>query len=203
MNERVAKRFIKIAGISLLVAGVIWLAFDVFYVSPAPGDFEVRAGNIHLDIKQYDEALEDYNKALVVSPDHRGGLMGRALAYHLSKRYDKAEKSYTYLINYMNKNLVEDDLTGKAVLAGAYANRGIMKDQTGRHKQALEDYIKALKTDAEAVEGPGIMDKIIYIVDPSTVRKRAEYLYEQFKLPEEQRVLRIPEIDNKQRMVKP
>ena len=203
MNEQVTKRFIKIAGYSLLAAVLVWLAFDYFYVSPAPGDFEVRAGNIHLDIKQFDEALEDYNAALLKSPDHRGALMCKAIAYHLSKRPDKAEVAYTYLIDYLNKKLVSDDATGRAVLAGAYANRGILKDQDGRHKQALEDYIKALKTDEEAVKGAGVVDKILHIVDPSSVRKRAKYLYEQFQLPEEKRVFLIPEIDNKQRMVKP
>jgi tetratricopeptide (TPR) repeat protein len=203
MNQRVTKRFIKIAGYSLLIAVLGWLAFDHFYVSPAPGDFEVRAGNIHLDIKQYDEALEDYNAALLKSPDHRGGLMGKAISYHLSKRPEKAEVAYTYLINFLSKKLEADDKTGTAVLAGAYANRGILKDQDGRHKQALEDYIKALKTDAEAVKGAGVVDKILHIVDPSTVRKRAEYLLKQFKLPEEKRVFFIPEIDKKQRMVIP
>lgn len=203
MNERVTKRYIKIAGYSLLAVALIWLGYDHFYVSPAPGDFEVRAGNIHLDIKQYDEAIEDYNAALLQSPDHRGGLMGKAIAYHLSKRADKAEVAYSYLIGYLNKKLAADDATGKAVLAGAYANRGILKDQDGRHKQALEDYIKALRTDEEAVKGPGIVDKILYIVDPSTIRKRAQYLITQFKLPKEKRVFLIPEIDKKQRMVIP
>jgi hypothetical protein len=37
----------------------------------------------------------------------------------------------------------------------------------------------------------------------STVRDRAIYIYEQLQLPEGERLLRIPELDAKQRMYKP
>jgi hypothetical protein len=54
------------------------------------------------------------------------------------------------------------------------------------------------------VEGPGVVHKILYGSDKvSSVRQRAIYLYEQFQLPEDQRILRIPELDAKQRMHKP
>jgi len=62
----------------------------------------------------------------------------------------------------------------------------------------------SLKTDEGVVSGPDVVHKILYGNSrPSTVRKRARYIAEQLKLPPDMRVLRIPEIDNKQRMYKP
>ena len=37
----------------------------------------------------------------------------------------------------------------------------------------------------------------------SSVRKRAQYIYEQLQLPEAERIMRIPELDAEQRMYKP
>jgi hypothetical protein len=69
---------------------------------------------------------------------------------------------------------------------------------------ALKDYVASLKIDREAVSGPGIMHKILYgEARPATVRKRAIYIIEQLKLPPEKRLLRLPEVDKKQRMYKP
>jgi tetratricopeptide (TPR) repeat protein len=203
MNRNVTQRYVKLSAICLVIFGLGWLAVEYFLIAPAPGDFDVKAGNIHLNIKEYDKALEDYDLALKKQPNHRGALMGRAITLHLAKRHDEAHEAYTYLIDYLTKNLKPDDKTGRAVLAGAYANRGIMKDQTGRHKQALADYIAALKVDPGAVAGPGFVHKILYLPNPSSVRKRAEYLIKQFKLPKDKRVFRVPEIDAEQRMHTP
>ena len=38
---------------------------------------------------------------------------------------------------------------------------------------------------------------------PSSIRKRAQYIYEQLKLPEEERVLSVPDRDKEQIMHKP
>ena len=89
-------------------------------------------------------------------------------------------------------------------MAAAYANRGIVHDRQGRYQPALDDYIAAIKTDLGTVEGPDIFHKIIYGGDhTSTVQERAQYLYEQLQLPEEERLMRVPELDAEQRMYKP
>ena len=90
------------------------------------------------------------------------------------------------------------------MLASAYANRGIAHDRAGLYEKALEDYVNSLKVDQETVEGPGVIHKILYGGDDvSTVRDRARYIYEQLQLPEDQRLMRVPELDQKQRMYKP
>ncbi len=61
-----------------------------------------------------------------------------------------------------------------------------------------------MNIDEVAVDGPGIIDKVIYGTPrPATVRLRAIYLTKQLALPAEKRVLRIPEKDAEERMYKP
>ena len=202
-NPRVLRRFIILMGIATFVMFTFW-AVVRSYVHTPEGDYEVRQGDIFLGDGDYDAAVERFNAALAVSPDHRGALIGRALSFLQAGRNVEAEAEFTYLIDYLKKNLLADDITGVAVYAAAYSNRGILYDRTGRHEKALADYIRALRIDEGAIDGPAIVDRVIYGTPrPATVRKRAIYLQQQLALPEDQRILRIPEKDNKQRMYKP
>jgi tetratricopeptide (TPR) repeat protein len=181
-----------------------WILVKPYLLGSPPGDYEVRQGDILLGDKKYDEAVERFNAALEIMPNHRGALMGRAIAHLQSGHDDEAEAEFTYLIDYLTKNLVPDDATGVAVLAGAYANRGILYDRTGRYNKALADYREALKIDEDAVKGPSLIDKVLYVMPKAaTVRKRAEYLEKQLALPADQRLLSVPKIDKEQRMYKP
>ena len=202
-NPKVLRRFIILMGVATFAMFTFWAVLRS-YVNAPNGDYEVRQGDIHLGDARYDAALERFNAALAVSPDHRGALMGRALVFLQTERLTEAESEFTYLIKYLQANLEADDITGIAVYAAAYTNRGIMYDRTGRYEKALADYIQALTIDEGAVDGPGIVDRVIYGTPrPATVRQRAIYLTKQLTLPEEQRVLRIPEKDAEQRLYKP
>jgi tetratricopeptide (TPR) repeat protein len=203
MNPSVLLRFIKLMAIATFVMVTFWVGWH--YLAPDEnGDFEVRQGDILLGDQDYDAALERFTAALDISPNHRGALMGRAVAYLQSGRHEEAEAEFTYLIGFLTKNLETDDITGRAVMAAAYANRGILHDRLGRYEKALSDYIQALKIDEETVSGPGVIDDILlYRVEPATVRGRAVYIKKQLALPEDQRLLRVPELDSEQRMYKP
>ncbi len=191
-------------GLMLLVMlGVGILTIGVDYFDTPPGDYEVRKGDIHLSSGEWDQAIEDFDAALVAQPDHRGALMGRAIAYLQMERYDEAEAEFQYLIDFLEETLVEDDTTGRGALAAAYANLGILYDRTGRHQLALESYVSSVQVDRESVEGPGIMHRIIHNPEPSSVENRIRHLVSQFELPEEERVFTMPEIDEQQRMHKP
>ena len=108
------------------------------------------------------------------------------------------------MIDFLEKNNEKDDRTGRGTLAAAYANRGIIKDRNKNYNGALEDYIKALGIDHEAVAGPGLGTVILnYKFKSSSVRERALYLNEQLQLPEDERILRIEELDAGQVMHKP
>lgn len=203
MNPRVLRRFIFFMALLTIGGFVFWDLLDD-YVQRAPGDFEVEMGSNRLVDGLYDEALDFFDQALDAQPDHRGALMGRALVFVQSQRYDEALAELDYLIDYLNRNLDPEDTTGRGVLAAAHANRGIAYDHLGQYEKALENYVAALNTDAEVVEGPGVVHKILYGSDDvSSVRQRAIYIYEQFQLPEEKRLMRVPELDAKQRMHKP
>jgi tetratricopeptide (TPR) repeat protein len=203
MNRRVLRRFVILMAVLTVAMFVFWDALRGF-VYRAPGDYHTEVGDIRLKSGEYDAALEEFNKALAEQPDHRGALMGRALVYIQTGKADKAVAELTHLIDFLVKTLKSDDITGRATLAAAYANRGIMHDRAARYETALEDYVRALQTDEGAVDGPNLVHRVLYgNTRGSTVRKRAIYIHKQLQLPPEKRIMRIPEIDAMQRMYKP
>ncbi len=201
MNTRVLRRFIIIGAIATLAMFSFWVFLPWF--RPPPGDFETRQGDIHLRSSEWADAVDDFDAALDAEPSHRGAWMGRAIALLELGQSREAEAEYTRLIQHLTRHLEEDDTTGRGVLAAAYANRGILRDRERRYEEALADYVASLNVDEGAVSGPDIFHKILHDARPSTVRDRALYINEQLALPEEERVLSIPEIDARQRMHKP
>ncbi len=210
-DPKVLRRFIILMAI-LTFGGFTFWAVTGSYVSAPDGDYEVRQGDILFGDAKYDAALERFNEALKKSPDHRGALMGRALVFLQSGSYVEAEAEFTYLIKYLKANLEPDDMTGIAVYAAAYANRGTLYNRLGcrpggttqHFKKALADYIKALNIDEGAIDGPSLIDKVIYANPrPSTIRLRAIYMQKQLALPKSMRLLCVPEKDAEERMYKP
>ncbi len=203
MNARVLRRFIFLMALLTLGGFLFWTIAPGYFDRP-PGNYETETGTLRLEDGLYDQAMAHFDKALLEQENHRGALMGRALVYMQTDRNDEALAALDHLIAFLSGSLTDDDKTGRGVLAAAHANRGILLDRVARYEEALESYIQALNTDAGAVEGPGVIDKILHDSDRiSTVRKRALYLQEQLKLPAAERVLRIPELDERQRMHKP
>jgi len=203
VNTNVLKRFIIYMAILTFVMFTVWGFIKSFMNRPA-GDYETEVCDIRLKDKKYDEALEAANKALSKSFNHRGAMMCKSLVFISEKKYIAADKELTNLIIFLEKNLEEDDRTGIGTLAAAYANRGIIKDRNKNYIGALEDYVKALGIDHEAVAGPGLGTIILnYKFKSSSVQERALYLNEQLQLPEDERVLSIKELDEGQVMHKP
>ena len=64
--------------------------------------------------------------------------------------------------------------------------------------------MESVNIDYEIAEGPSWIEHLLYYdLAPSSALKRAQYLYKQFQLPEEERVLTLPALDDVQRMYKP
>ena len=203
VNIKVLKRFIIYMAILTFVMFTIW-GFVRSFMNRPPGDYETEVCDIRLKDKKYEQALEAANKALNKTPNHRGAMMCKALVFISEKKYIKADKVLSKLIIFLEKNLEDDDRTGIGTLAAAYANRGIIKDRNKNYEGALQDYIKALGIDHEAVAGPGLGTIILnYKFKSSSVKERALYLNEQLQLPEDERVLSIEELDKGQVMHKP
>ena len=181
----------------------VWALVRSFMDRP-PGDYETEVCDMRLKDKLYDKAIQAANTALEKTPNHRGAIMCKALVFISQKMYLEANEELTYLINFLEKNLEDDDKTGIGTLAAAYANRGIIKDRNKNYEEALRDYVKALGIDNEAVAGPGLGTIILnYKFKSSSVKERALYLNEQLQLPEDERVLSIKELDEGQVMHKP
>lgn len=204
MTPAVLRRFALLLAGTAFALITVWAVIRPYFFDAPPGDFETRQGDILLTDRKWDEALQRFEAAIAVSPGHRGAWMGKAIAHLQSGRAAEANAAFTHLIERIGPATAADDATGRAVLAGAYANRGILNDREGRYEAALADYRQALAIDPGAVDGPGLMDKILFGNSlPSTVAKRAQYLQQQLSLPEDQRLLRVPELDARQRMYKP
>ena len=181
----------------------VWALVRSFMNRP-PGDYETEVCDIRLKDKKYDEAVEAADIALKKMPNHRGAIMCKALVYISQKQYREASDQLDYLINFLEKNLEDNDKTGIGTLAAAYANRGIIKDRKEDYEGALKDYVKALGIDYESVAGPGLGTVILnYKFKSSSVKERALYLNEQLQLPENERILKIEELDEGQVMHKP
>jgi tetratricopeptide (TPR) repeat protein len=203
MNTKVLRRFIINLAILTFVMFTVWALIRSFMNRP-PGDYETEVCDMRLKDKLYDQALQAANTALEKSPDHRGAIMCKALVFISQKMYLEATEELNYLINFLEKTVKDDDPTGIGTLAAAYANRGIIKDRKKDYQGALQDYIKALGIDHEAVAGPGLGTVILnYKFKSSSVKERALYLNEQLQLPESERVLKIQELDEGQVMHKP
>jgi len=203
MNTNVLKRFVIYMAILTFVMFTVWALVRSFMNRP-PGDYETEVCDMRLKDKLYDKAIQAANTALEKTPNHRGAIMCKALVFISQKKYSKANEELTNLINFLKKNVKEDDKTGIGTLAAAYANRGIIKDRNKNYEEALQDYIKALGIDHVAVAGPGLGTIILnYKFKSSSVKERALYLNEQLQLPENERVLSIKELDEGQVMHKP
>ena len=203
VNPKVLKRFIIYMAILTFVMFTVW-GFVRSFMDRPPGDYETEVCDIRLKDKKYAQALEAANKALNKTPNHRGAMMCKALVFISQKKYIKADLILTDLIIFLEKNLESDDKTGVGTLAAAYANRGIIKDRNKNYQGDLQDFLKALGFDDEAVAGPGLGTIILnYKFKSSSVKERALYLNEQLQLPENERVLSIKELDEGQLMHKP
>ncbi len=203
VNANVLKRFVIYMAILTFVMFTVWALVRSFMNRP-PGDYETEVCDMRLKDKLYDKAIQAANTALEKTPNHRGAIMCKALVFISQKMYLEANEELNYLINFLEKDLKDDDLTGIGTLAAAYANRGIIKDRQENYEGALKDYVKALGIDHESVAGPGLGTIILnYKFKSSSVRERALYLNEQLQLPENERVLSIKELDEGQVMHKP
>lgn len=182
---------------ALLFLGVLVAAGAVFVYGrtlgeDTPGDFEVRKGNYRLEDGLFDDAIRQFEGALDRNPEHPGAHLGLAITFLQTGRLADAIATF-------DRALVLDP-----GMAAAYADRGIAWDRLGEYDKALADYRSALELDATLVKGPGWLWRFLRNVDekPSTIRDRAVYLEVELSKPADQRLLQVPDQDQKQRMYK-
>jgi len=173
------------------------IVFAYFYFQfmaheSVPGENMFRLANKHLEDGKYEEALKLFDEVLELNPDYNDAYLSRAITFMQMGRFDESREAYDIAIGHDEK------------YAAAYANRGILNDRTGRFEDAISDYRMAIELNPEVNEGPGMIWKFLRNVQDkqNTIEERADYLEEELKKPESERLLRVPEIDAQQRMYK-
>lgn len=181
----------------IVVFVLITAAFGLFayrrtLVEAEPGDFHVKTGNYRLEDGRYEEAIAEFELALEQNAAHRGAHFGLALTYIQTLRLDEALAK------------LDETLAIDPEFAVAYANRGITHDRLERYEAAVADYRRAVELDPEVAEGPGRIWRFLHNVPekPPTIAERADYLEAELAKPPQERLLRVPEEDEKQRMYK-
>ena len=184
-------RILKYTALAMVLAWGGWSLYD-FFASKRPGDFAYHAGSNYFADGHYQKALQEYRLALEQAPDHVPARRGLAETLILLDREPEAIALYRQLLERFPDN------------AGYHANLGIAYDRIGQHRQALGHYLTALQLDAEVAEGPGWLTRFFrkQYQKPPGIAERAAYLQQQFELPAEQRLLRLPELDQAQQPYK-
>jgi tetratricopeptide (TPR) repeat protein len=128
---------------------------------------ERQRQQVYYDKRNYDQAIEDYSKAIELNPQYADAYSNRGNAYYDKRNYDQAIEDYSkaielnpqYAIAYYNRGnayynkrnydqAIED--YSKAIelnpqYADAYSNRGNAYYDKRNYDQAIEDYSKAIE----------------------------------------------------------
>jgi len=96
-----------------------------------------QGGNNAGDKKEYDKAIECYQKAIEIDPDYGGAYKGMGTAYFYKENYEKAIECYQKAVD-----IDPED-------AGAYNNMGLAYSNKGNDDKAIECYQKAIEIDPD------------------------------------------------------
>lgn len=185
-------RFLVWTAIVMGVAWVGWSIYDSMLSDRQPGDMAYLEANNLFEDGEYQRALEKYDEALGIVPDHIHALRGRARSLMQLGQSPQALAAFDTAIS------LEPEF------GATYANRGILHDRMGRYEKAVEDYERALQLDPELTEGPHWLTRFLrnQPQKPPGIAERAAYIRLQLTKPENERVMRVPELDAEQRSFK-
>ncbi len=164
-----------------------WLIWEHFVKRPPELKHYLTANTAFKD-KNYDLSLEEYFNALKYNKLDVYIIEGIARSYMELNQYLEA-KEYFYMAIDLNPNF-----------APAYANLGVLYDRQKQYMKAVSYYKKAISIDNELSEGMHWLDRLLYDVreTPPTILERSKYIEEQLKLPLNERVLSVPQLDEEQ-----
>ncbi len=100
--------------------------------SPDTGNLYYWRADTRVRLGRYDEAIEDYTKALELMPEHRASMLGRGVAWLWKEQWDSARKDLTAALE------SGGDPDGAA--AWAHRARGIVNAALGQPAEAIADY---------------------------------------------------------------
>jgi len=206
------KRYILLTRIAIVltVAWVGWTIFDSGYNELEPGTYELDAARNNLEDGRFEESLALFSAVYKKDTENLGALRGMAQALmqmgaHAEQPaftldcYNQAMSHYNEAIEREKKR--EKTPLRQRIMGVAYANRGILRDRMGDYPGALSDYDRSMQLEPEVVEGPGFLTRFMrnQAEKPPTIADRARYLRAELTKPENERLLRIPALDARQR----
>ena len=179
--------------VTLSILGIFGFYYYKYSVlETTPGENKYRLGNKYLEDGDYEKALQVFDEVLFEHSEYKEAHLAKAITLLQMKHFSESRASFDRAIE------LDDQY------AQAYADRGILNDRVGRPEAALRDYRKALEINPELAKGPGWLWRFLRNIPdpPPTIADRADYLEEELKKPESERLLQVPELDSKQRMYK-
>lgn len=183
--------FMRIA-LVLTIAWITWSIYDGILREKTAGDSDYFAANKYFEDGFYEEALHTYRKSVVKNISQLNAKRGIARSLMQLGRHNEALDMFNEVIE------LEPDF------AASYANRGILHDRMGNYQAALADYEKALQLNPKLADGPKWLTRFLrnQVEKPPTILGRMQYLQAEMAKSEEQRVLKLPEEDEKQQPYK-
>ena len=109
-------------------------------------EFAFHQGNLQVVLRNIDEAIEDYTRAINLDPNYVEAYKNRGMAYRNKGDYDLAIEDFGKAIQ-LNPNFAE-----------AYFSRGVAYDEKGEFDRAIQDYTEVIQLNpnfAEAYFGRG------------------------------------------------
>ncbi len=97
-------------------------------------DYSNRGGT-YWNLKLYNEALKDLNRAIQLDPEDPHAYVNRGVVYKSQKEYEKAFSDYRHAIN-INPSLIE-----------AYINLGSIHEELKQNDDTISAYTRALELD--------------------------------------------------------
>lgn len=109
------------------------LSLQILDIKDIVAGIYVNRGKVCHNLRQYNDALQNYNKAIELNPRDGTAYFNRAIAHFILGRSYKAISDNTKAIELNPKD------------AGAYCNRGLTHLELGKVEEAREDFLKAVK----------------------------------------------------------
>jgi tetratricopeptide (TPR) repeat protein len=117
--------------------------YELYEVASDPGPNHVVAGNTYLIRGEWDEAIAEYEKALVMDPEDTLAYFGLGQVYQAQARREEAQAAYRQAIAACPENIL-----ARISLAGIYAAEGKTEEATSRYQEAIRlrpDYLASFE----------------------------------------------------------
>ena len=157
----------------LTISSVLALVIVIF--AGCATDFEKSSkyynakGYEYFKIGKYEQAIDEYNKALKLNPQYFGAYVNRGNAYEAMKRHWTAIRDYDRAIE-INPNY-----------GGAYMNKGVVYTKMKLYDQAISSISKGIEIDPK--NGEMYFNRAV-LISRVNKPKSADYFNQKYLFPD-------------------